>query len=87
MRVFLAQSNTSKRGKLKFGDFNLPQKGANSLGSADFQKVKLYTAGNPSQNLLWLPVDSDWLAVASELQVATDSILLRTLLPKFYIYC
>lgn len=62
------KSNTSKRGKLKFGDFNLPQKGANSLGSADFQKVKLYTAGNPSQNLLWLPVDSDWLTVASELQ-------------------
>ncbi|CAK7355638.1 unnamed protein product [Dovyalis caffra] len=62
------KSNESKRGKLKFGDFNLPQKGANSLGSADFQKVKLYTAGSASQNLLWLPVDSNWLTIASELQ-------------------
>ncbi|KAK9672464.1 hypothetical protein RND81_12G102600 [Saponaria officinalis] len=51
---------------LKFGDYNLPEAGENSLGAIEFQNTKLYTPTSSKKSTFWFNVHSDWVQLASQ---------------------
>ncbi|KAF2306688.1 hypothetical protein GH714_020458 [Hevea brasiliensis] len=57
----------SKKGQLRFGDYNNPTGGENLLGSIDFQPTSLYTP-EQKQTIFWLPINSSWFVTATQLQ-------------------
>ncbi|OAY41744.1 bark storage protein A [Manihot esculenta] len=57
----------SKKGQLKFGDYNFPEEGKNLLGSIEFQPSTLYTP-DQKQTIFWLPINSTWIETATQLQ-------------------
>lgn len=62
------QKFESKKGQLKFGDYNFPEEGKNLLGSIEFQPSTLYTP-DQKQTIFWLPINSTWIETATQLQV------------------
>ncbi|KAK9994041.1 hypothetical protein SO802_023744 [Lithocarpus litseifolius] len=54
--------------ELKFGDFNIPEKGENLLAMIDFTLQQLYSVGKPMEEVFWLPIDPKLFNIASELQ-------------------
>ncbi|XP_048225959.1 bark storage protein A-like [Ricinus communis] len=72
----------SKKGQLRFGDFNYPGKGDNLLGSIDFEPSTLYTS-EQEQTMFWLPINTSWLVVATQLQdVELQQCLENKCLPR-----
>uniref|UniRef100_A0A2P2KEK1 Vegetative storage protein n=1 Tax=Rhizophora mucronata TaxID=61149 RepID=A0A2P2KEK1_RHIMU len=59
---------SKKKGQLKIGDYNIPEKGKNYLESLNFDPVKVY-APNSTKTAFWLPFDPELLALASETKV------------------
>ncbi|KAG8647921.1 bark storage protein B-like [Manihot esculenta] len=57
-----------KRGQLVFGEYNTPAPGGNLLGSISFQPTTLYATGKNKTTIFWLPLTSDWLEAASQLE-------------------
>ncbi|KAJ9185592.1 hypothetical protein P3X46_005204 [Hevea brasiliensis] len=62
----------SKKGQLRFGDYNNPAGGNNLLGSIDFQPTSLYTP-EQKQTIFWLPINSSWFVTATQLQMSPRS--------------
>ncbi|GAB2227534.1 hypothetical protein Droror1_Dr00009356 [Drosera rotundifolia] len=54
--------------QLSFGDFDLPQKGNNSLANVEFVPVQLFSIGKLMEQLFWLPIDSSWFNISTQLQ-------------------
>lgn len=63
------KSEKGQNPELKFGDFDLPNKGENLLGKVEFTPKQLYSSGKQMEELFWLPVEPKWLNVAAQLQV------------------
>lgn len=55
--------------ELEFGNYNLPEKGENSLAKIEYTYQQLYSIGKPMQQVFWLPVDANWFSLATQLQV------------------
>lgn len=55
--------------ELNFGDFNLPNRGENMLGKVEFTPKELFSSGKQMEELFWLPIEPEWLDVATQLQV------------------
>ena len=60
---------SADRGELKFGAYNFPSSGKNLLAELQFTPVQLFSNGKPVQELFWLPVDSHWYNLATQLKV------------------
>ncbi|OMO88882.1 hypothetical protein CCACVL1_08144 [Corchorus capsularis] len=56
---------------LTFGAFNFPEKGENLLAKIEFTPVQLYSKGKQMEEMFWLPIDSNWLNIAAQLQNLT----------------
>ncbi|XVF56571.1 hypothetical protein PTKIN_Ptkin06aG0131800 [Pterospermum kingtungense] len=56
---------------LTFGAFNFPEKGENLLAKIEFTPVQLYSTGKKMEEMFWLPIDSNWFTIASQLQNIT----------------
>ncbi|CAA2968057.1 bark storage A-like [Olea europaea subsp. europaea] len=54
--------------ELEFGNYNLPEKGENSLAKIEYTYQQLYSNGKPMQQVFWLPVDANWFSLATQLQ-------------------
>ncbi|XP_021729062.1 bark storage protein A-like [Chenopodium quinoa] len=53
---------------LNFGDYNLPEAGANALASIEYQSTPIYTPTSSKQKkALFINVHSDWVKLASEI--------------------
>ncbi|KAH9728074.1 PNP UDP 1 domain-containing protein [Citrus sinensis] len=63
------KSETGQLPELDFGAFNFPVRGKNLLAKVEFTPSQLYSAGKPMEELFWLPVDSEWFDIATQLQV------------------
>ncbi|XP_037492734.1 bark storage protein A [Jatropha curcas] len=55
-------------GNLSFGDFNVPQKGDNLLGRIFYWASTWFTGQQTQNRGFWLPVNPDWLRIASQIQ-------------------
>lgn len=62
------KSETGQLPELDFGAFNFPVRGKNLLAKVEFTPSQLYSAGKPMEELFWLPVDSEWFDIATQLQ-------------------
>lgn len=69
-------SETDQLPELNFGAFNFPARGKNLLAKVEFTPSQLFSAGKPMEELFWLPVDSEWFDIATQLQ---DLELIRCL--------
>ncbi|KAK9665816.1 hypothetical protein RND81_14G138500 [Saponaria officinalis] len=54
--------------EMRFGAFNIPQKGENLLFKINFTPVQLYSNERAMQELFWFPVDPHWYDIAKQLQ-------------------
>ncbi|KAL9237221.1 hypothetical protein vseg_011799 [Gypsophila vaccaria] len=61
-------STEKSQKEMRFGAFNLPQKGENSLFKIEFTPVQLYSNERAMQELFWYPVDPHWYNIAKKLQ-------------------
>ncbi|KAJ6757824.1 PURINE NUCLEOSIDE PHOSPHORYLASE, partial [Salix koriyanagi] len=57
---------SENKGKLVFGDFNYPENGENLLGTAEHQKIDLFSTSEESKEVFWLPISSSWYEAATE---------------------
>ncbi|KAJ6693160.1 hypothetical protein OIU85_003970 [Salix viminalis] len=57
---------SENKGKLVFGDFNYPENGENLLGTAEHQKIDLFSSSEESKEVFWLPISSSWFEAATE---------------------
>ncbi|WVZ94216.1 hypothetical protein U9M48_040137 [Paspalum notatum var. saurae] len=62
----------SSSAELRFGEYNIPNRGDNLLGSLTFRNEELYSVGKPMQEVFWLPVDSVWFRIAEQLKVKLE---------------
>ncbi|WCJ28279.1 Phosphorylase superfamily protein [Euphorbia peplus] len=59
----------NSKGTLKFGDYNLPTAGENSLGAVTFDPTKVFiTHSGVIENVFWFPINSTWADTANNLQ-------------------
>ncbi|KAJ6763559.1 PURINE NUCLEOSIDE PHOSPHORYLASE [Salix purpurea] len=57
---------SENKGKLVFGDFNYPENGENLLGTAEHQKIDLFSTSGEPKEVFWLPISSSWYEAATE---------------------
>ncbi|KAB5529857.1 hypothetical protein DKX38_019938 [Salix brachista] len=57
---------SENKGKLVFGDFNYPENGENLLGTAEHQKIDLFSTSEEPKEVFWLPISSSWYEAAAE---------------------
>ncbi|KDP36634.1 hypothetical protein JCGZ_08887 [Jatropha curcas] len=55
-------------GNMTFEDFNVPKEGNNSLGRIFYWKSTWFTGRQQRNTGFWLPVDQEWLRIASQIE-------------------
>ncbi|KAG7980710.1 hypothetical protein I3843_05G197000 [Carya illinoinensis] len=54
--------------ELKFGAFNLPEKGENLLAKIEFTPQQLYSVEKPMEEIFWLPIEPKLFNISTKLQ-------------------
>ncbi|XP_041012093.1 bark storage protein A-like isoform X3 [Juglans microcarpa x Juglans regia] len=54
--------------ELKFGAFNLPEKGENLLATIEFTPQQLYSVEKPMEEIFWLPIEPKLFNISTKLQ-------------------